>query len=72
MFKNREKVNPYRCPECFAKEIDIMLRYDQKENEYYCQKCCYTGQEDDILHFYEMLQCQKFPLMFVPHPWQKQ
>ncbi len=70
MHENRKSVNPYRCPECFAKEIDIMLRYDHKEEEYYCQKCCYTGLEEEILRFYEVLQNQKYPLMFVPHPWQ--
>lgn len=70
MSKYRKNINKYRCPECLAKEIDIMLNYDQKEEEYYCQKCCYSGIEEDILQFYAMLQKQKYPLMFITHSWQ--
>lgn len=43
MFKNKKIKVSVRCPWCFLKDIDSNLRYDKKENFYYCKKCCYTA-----------------------------
>ncbi len=71
MSKDREHIKAYRCPECLAKEIDMMLKYDKADQEYYCIKCCYTGVEEDILKFYKLLQEYKYPGIFKLHTWQK-
>ena len=28
----------YRCPECFKRDIDMDMFYDEKKKEYYCLK----------------------------------
>jgi hypothetical protein len=39
----------YRCPSCFMRDLDIDMFYDQREKEYYCLRCCYTGSEADVI-----------------------
>ncbi len=39
----------YRCPQCFARDIDMDLFYDEDKKEYYCLRCCFTGSEEKIL-----------------------
>lgn len=46
----------YRCPLCFSKEVDMPLLFDRKLGEYYCIRCCYVGNEDDICSFYERIK----------------
>ncbi len=43
----------YRCPQCFARDIDMDLFYDEKTGEYYCLRCCFRGSEDTILRLNE-------------------
>ncbi len=43
----------YRCPCCFNRDIDIDLFYDENKREYYCLRCNYRGNEEDILRRYE-------------------
>ncbi len=43
----------YRCPICFAREIDMDLFYDQAEDEYYCIRCPYIDTEKEILELNE-------------------
>lgn len=38
----------YRCPSCFMRDLDIDMFYDQEKKEYYCIRCCYTGDEADV------------------------
>jgi len=38
----------YRCPSCFAREIDMDMFYDEEEKEYYCIRCCYHGTEEEV------------------------
>lgn len=44
----------YRCPSCFMRDIDIDMFYDAQKEEYYCIRCCYTGNETDVLEKNEM------------------
>jgi len=39
----------YRCPSCFMRDLDIDMFYDAEKKEYYCLRCCYTGNEADVI-----------------------
>ncbi len=52
----------YRCPQCFARDIDMDLFYDEKKGEYYCLRCCFTGDEEKILRLNEQNK-QKYGLL---------
>ena len=43
----------YRCPACFMREIDMDMFYDEEKDEYYCLRCGYHGDEDDVLRLNE-------------------
>ena len=38
----------YRCPSCFMRDIDMDMFYDRDKGEYYCLRCCYHGDEQDV------------------------
>ena len=63
MAYNPEKVGICRCPECFAKEIDLTLRYDEKDDEYYCVKCCFTGKAAEIEDQFTFIRERKYRAM---------
>ncbi|OCT15141.1 hypothetical protein A8709_13615 [Paenibacillus pectinilyticus] len=50
------------CPSCFAREIDYLLAYDQEDDEYYCQRCCYAGKEENVQAFYIAFRNEKYKL----------
>ena len=39
----------YRCPSCFLRDIDIDMFYDRDKDEYYCLRCCFHGNEAEVL-----------------------
>ena len=39
----------YRCPACFMREIDMDMFYDEEKGQYYCLRCGYVGDEEDVL-----------------------
>ena len=39
----------YRCPACFMREIDMDMFYDEEKKQYYCLRCGYVGDEEDVL-----------------------
>ena len=41
----------FRCPVCFARENDVVLR-QRPDGRYYWIKCSFTGTEDDIRDMY--------------------
>jgi len=43
----------YRCPACFMREIDMDMFFDEENNEYYCLRCGYKGNEEDVLRLNE-------------------
>ena len=43
----------YRCPSCFARDIDMDMFYDEEKKEYYCLRCGFTGSEEDLLKLNE-------------------
>ena len=46
----------YRCPMCFMRDLDIDMFYDKDKKEYYCLRCQYTGDEEDILAKIEIIR----------------
>lgn len=71
----------YRCPSCFMRDIDIDMFYDEGKREYYCLRCSFSGNEENVLQLNEMarfryramtLRVADFgadnePIRFVPH-----
>lgn len=46
----------FRCPRCFMRDIDIDMFYDSGKKEYYCLRCCYRGDEADVLNLNEQIK----------------
>lgn len=46
----------YRCPVCFARDIDMDMFYDEEKGEYYCLRCSYHGDEKDVQRLNEQLK----------------
>lgn len=46
----------YRCPLCFMRDIDMDMFYDKDKKEYYCLRCQYVGDEEDVLKKNEMIR----------------
>ena len=46
----------YRCPTCFMRDLDIDMFYDSAKEEYYCIRCQFTGSEEDVLRFNEIVR----------------
>ena len=44
----------YRCPSCFMRDIDMDMFYDADKKEYYCLRCQYRGDEEDVLRKNEL------------------
>ena len=46
----------YRCPSCFMRDLDIDMFYDRDRKEYYCLRCQFTGTEQKILEWNELVR----------------
>ncbi len=46
----------YRCPSCFMRDLDIDMFYDKEKDEFYCMRCQYRGNEEDVLAKNEMVR----------------
>ena len=46
----------YRCPQCFSRDIDMDMFYDEEKKEYYCLRCGFTGNEERVLQFNEQIK----------------
>ena len=44
----------YRCPSCFMRDIDIDMFFDKEKSEFYCLRCNYRGNEEDVLEKNQM------------------
>jgi len=62
------KFDLIRCPVCFAREMDTILYYDSENDEYYCKKCCYTGNKEDVNNFFTAYRKGKYRDMYKEHP----
>lgn len=50
MAQGRKGKLNYRCPRCLMREIDMDMLYDRQTDEYYCLRCSFTGNEEEVLH----------------------
>lgn len=39
----------YRCPSCFLRDIDMDMFYDTQKDEYYCLRCQFIGNEEEVI-----------------------
>lgn len=46
----------YRCPQCFMRDIDIDMFYDEEKKEYYCIRCCFHGDENKVKDWNKMIK----------------
>lgn len=56
MSQGRKGELNYRCPSCFMRDLDIDMFYDKEKDEFYCMRCQYTGNEQDVLEKNEMVR----------------
>ena len=52
---SKGKLN-YRCPSCFARDIDMDMFYDEDKKEYYCLRCSFHGNEEEVLRLNEQVK----------------
>ena len=62
------KARMIRCPECFAKDIDVFMFYDEADEEFYCYKCCYTGTKEEVERDFSHFIDRKYRMRGKPHP----
>jgi hypothetical protein len=48
MAQGRKGKLNYRCPRCLMREIDMDMLYDRDQDEYYCLRCSFTGNETEV------------------------
>ena len=48
MAQGRKGKLNYRCPRCLEREIDMDMLYDPDQDEYYCLRCSFTGNESEV------------------------
>ncbi|MBA3075673.1 MAG: hypothetical protein FP831_18925 [Anaerolineae bacterium] len=48
MAQGRKGKLNYRCPRCMMREIDMDMLYDSQNDEYYCLRCSFTGNEAEV------------------------
>ena len=56
MSQGRKGKLNYRSPPCFIRDLDIDMFYDKEKDEFYCMRCQYTGNEQDVLEKNEMVR----------------
>ena len=48
MAQGRKGKLNYRCPRCLMREIDMDMLYDTEKDEYYCLRCSFVGDEQEV------------------------
>ena len=56
MSQGRKGKLNYRCPSCFMRDLDIDMFKQHQKDEFYCMRCQYTGNEQDVLEKNEMVR----------------
>ncbi len=46
----------FRCPDCFARDIDMDMFYDEEKQEYYCLRCGFVGKKEEVLRLNENIK----------------
>ncbi len=53
----------YRCPSCFARDIDVDMFFDSGKEEYYCLRCQFAGTEEEVLRWNEAIRSRYKAMM---------
>ncbi len=53
----------YRCPSCFARDIDVDMFYDGQKKEYYCLRCQFTGTCEDVIRANDIIRLRYRDMM---------
>jgi len=70
MPENQSAVKVYVCPSCFAREVDVIqLRWDEKDQEYYCFRCAWGGSEEKVKAFFAAFTEARYPGIRMHHPF---
>ena len=56
MAQSKKGALNYRCPQCFMRDIDIDMFYDEAKKEYYCIRCCFHGNEEKVKEWNQMIK----------------
>lgn len=56
MFVPKNHEISMRCPVCFSRDIDVLMKLDKSDNKYKCQKCSFQGDESTVREYYTQLQ----------------
>ncbi len=56
MFVPKNHEVTMRCPVCFDREIDVLMRYNAVAKSYSCMKCSFSGSEEDVRDAYKDIQ----------------
>ncbi len=56
MAQGRKGELNFRCPRCLMREIDMDMLYDKDADEYYCLRCSFTGDENEIKRLYQQFR----------------
>lgn len=71
----------FRCPSCFMRDIDMDMFYDESKKQYYCLRCCFCGNEEEVRRLNEVAKYRykrinqrvasfgedDEPIIFAPH-----
>ncbi len=72
MSEDRKSIKKFVCPSCFAREIDVIqMHYDEEDDEYYCPRCAYAGNREQVEYFFKVLREERYKQMREPHPFAK-
>ena len=60
----------YRCPMCFARDIDVVfLLHDAVHDEHYCPQCAYAAPAHEIEARFEAYRSSRYKDRSRPHPF---
>jgi predicted RNA-binding Zn-ribbon protein involved in translation (DUF1610 family) len=56
MFVPKNHEITMRCPVCFNRDIDVLMKLDTTDNKYKCLKCSFQGSEANVREYYDYLK----------------
>lgn len=63
-------MNPYRCPLCFARDVDVVfLQHDAVRDEHYCLQCAYAAPSAEVERLLALYRNARYKLRTRAHPF---
>lgn len=56
MFVPKNHEITMRCPVCFNRDIDVLMKLDESDKKYKCFKCSFQGTEAKVREYYGYLR----------------